>query len=64
MAKIEEKVDQDGNTLTETVLILFNDNKTAVLLTQGLTSTLKICYINNTYFIIKNNVREGTIKIH
>jgi hypothetical protein len=47
MAKIEEKVDQDGNTLTEAVPILFSDNKAAVLLTQGLTSTLKICHIDN-----------------
>ena len=64
MIKIEEKVDQDRNTLTEAVPILFSDNKTAVLLTQGLTSILKIHYINNAYFIIKNNIREGTIKIH
>jgi hypothetical protein len=64
MAKIEGKVDQDGNTLTEAVPILFSDNKAAVLLTQGLTSISKIHHIDNAYFMIKDNIREGTIKIH
>ena len=63
MTKIKEKIDQNRNTLIETVPIFFSDNKTAVLLTQGLTSILKICYIDNVYFMIKDNIRESTIKI-
>jgi hypothetical protein len=59
------KWDEEGNSYgTPPVPMLFGDNKAAVLLTQGLSSTSKVRHIDTAYHVITGNVKKGALQVY
>jgi hypothetical protein len=57
--------DEEGNSHgTPPVPMLFGDNKAAVLLTQGLSSTSKVRHIDTAYHVITGNVKKGALQVY